>query len=109
MFQKVCTDCSPARRTCLLLQGVLEAEEETENQDEKEWVASGLFVRIDFGMAQHSGFDNPDDVALQVQQSHACLEQLLQQQPDFKGKEDGCRNHSTKQVWKQFVDAHDPR
>jgi prolyl 4-hydroxylase len=67
-------------------------ENEKDAQDENELVASGLFVRTDFGMAQHLGFDNPDEVALLVQRSHTYLEQL-KQQPDFKGKEDGCRNN----------------
>jgi hypothetical protein len=85
-------DCSPACQTCDQLEAILEDEAGDDEEDDGEYIAQGPFVRTDFGVAQHLGWDEPDDVAKLVERSHEYLEEL-QKDPEFQDKVDGCRNH----------------
>ena len=70
----------------------MDDQAEEEDVDEIEWMDYGRFVPTDFGVAQNLGWDDPEEVAKVVTQTHQYLEQL-KQDPEFQTKVDGCRNH----------------
>jgi prolyl 4-hydroxylase len=85
-------DCAPACQICDQLPAFWDAFEEEHEEDETELITYGQFVRTDFGMAQHLGLEDPEEVALIVENSQRYLEEL-KLDPEFQDKVDGCRNH----------------